>query len=190
MLIAAAMATSIAFGQRKPEANVKALTVCEVMGDFSRYADRVVALVGRMERSVSLIDHYEFLSQDRCEHPIITHGHKFRNRIQIWTDWEEGMPKPPTETPKLDVAQVAAKLSAIRKTTSLGSHGEPGIDGSRRVVPNEWALVYGRIIKLPRFDEDCGSEGCGGDDVPLAIIAESHQVRRLQGDGTLLPDHQ
>jgi hypothetical protein len=55
-------------------------------------------------------------------------------------------------------------------------------------VPNEWAVVYGRIIRLPNLDKDCGAKGCGGDDVPLMIIAEPHNVYSLRGDGTLLPD--
>ena len=96
------------------------LTVCEVLGDVNRYADTAVAVVGRMERSVSLIDHYEFLSQDRCEHPAITRGHTWSNKIQIWADWEEGMPRPPSDGAKLQAAVLAAKLSFVRRTTRLG----------------------------------------------------------------------
>ena len=55
---------------------VKVLTVCEVLGNVADYADTGVAVVGRMERSVGLIDQAEFLSQDRCERPVITHGQR------------------------------------------------------------------------------------------------------------------
>ena len=144
-----------------------------------------VAVVGRMERSVSLIDHYEFLSQDTCEHPVVTHGHVWSDKIQIWVNWEEGMPKPPSERPKLQGPVVAAKLSVVRKTTKLGSHEEPRFkeDGhaNTTTVPNEWAVVYGRIVGSPRLDENCGSGGCGGDDVPLILIAQPSEVQPLSG---------
>jgi hypothetical protein len=47
------------------------------------------------------------------------------------------------------------------------------------MVPNEWALVYGRVVKTSRLDRDCGVDGCGGDDVPLAIIAKEQEVQKL-----------
>jgi len=66
------MTTGIIFGQQRPNGQAKVLTVCEVLGNLSRFADTVIAVVGRLERSVSLADHYGFRSQDRCEHPVIT----------------------------------------------------------------------------------------------------------------------
>jgi hypothetical protein len=181
----------IAVGQEKSDDRIQLRTVCEVLGDVNRFADTAVAVVGRMERSVSLIDHYEFLSQDRCEHPIITHGHVWSDKIQIWVKWEEGMPKPPSGRPKLQGAVVAAKLSVVRKTTQLGSHQEPRFNGdvhpSTTTVPNEWAVVYGRIVRSPELAEDCGARGCGGDDVPLIILAEPSEVHPLRGDGKSLP---
>ena len=193
-MIAAMMTPGITFGQHQIEGHVQVLTVCEVLGDVNRYTNTAVAVVGRMERSVSVIDHYEFLSQDRCEHPAITHGHIWSNKIQIWADWEEGMPKPPSDGPKLQAAVLAAKLSVVRRTTKLGSHQEPRFkaDGhpSTAVVPNEWAIVYGRIVRSPRLDEDCGAGGCGGDDVPLIIIADPSEVHTLRGDGKPLPKDQ
>ena len=104
---------------------VKVLTVCEVLGDAAHYADTGVAVVVRMERSVGLIDHSEFLSQDRCEHPVITHGHVWSDKIQIWAAWEPGMPKPPSDRPKFERSVVAPKLLIVRKTTELGVHQEP-----------------------------------------------------------------
>ena len=158
---------------------------------LSRYHNRAVAVVGRVERTVSLIDHYEFLSQDRCEHPVVTHGHTWSNKIQIWAGWEEGMPKPPSDRPELKPSVLALRLSAVRRATELGTHQEPGINaiGNSIVytaVPNQWGLVYGRIAKNPDLDEDCGAGGCGGDDVPLVIIAEPYNVHELREDGTLL----
>lgn len=83
-IIAAMMTTGITVGQQKSDDQVKVLTVCEVLGDVTHHADTAVAVVGRMERSVSRIDHYEFLAQDRCEHPVVTHGHVWSDKVQIW----------------------------------------------------------------------------------------------------------
>jgi hypothetical protein len=44
----------------------KVVTVCEVIGNVTQYRDHAVVIVGRMDRSVSVIDHYEFLAQDGC----------------------------------------------------------------------------------------------------------------------------
>jgi hypothetical protein len=168
------------FGQGKAMDKPALVTVCEVLGNVNRYANADVAIVGRMERSVSVVDHSEFLSQDRCQRPLITHGHTFPNRIQILTDWEEGMPKPPDDSPVLERARILTKLAEVRKTTQLGFHSEPQFDATGKphtaVVPNEWVLVYGRLVKTPRLDEDCGVRGCGGDDVALVIIARAEEV--------------
>lgn len=190
VLLAVVMSTSITFGQQKPASRVKVLNVCEVLSDVNRYVGTAVAIVGRMERSVSLIDHSEVLSQDHCEHQVITHGHTWANKIQVWTDREEGMPKPPGDRPKLERAAIAAKLSAIRKTTTLGSHQEALFNADGRpttiAVPDQWAVVYGRIVRSPRLNKDCSADGCGGDDVPLILVAVPAEVHVLEADGTLV----
>jgi len=193
-LIAVALTAGIAFGQQSSHVQVRVLTVCEVVADLNRCAGNAVAVVGRMERSVSLTDHSEFLSQDRCEHPVVTHGHVWLDKIQIRADWETGMQEPPSDRPRLKESLVAAKLIIVRRTTELGSHDEPQfrVEGHSVVytgiaaTPNEWAVVYGRIVKLPKLEEDCGSGGCGGDDVPLMIVAEPYNVRRIAKDGLAL----
>jgi hypothetical protein len=86
-----------------------------------------------MERSVSLVDRNEWLSQDRCEHPIANNGHIWPNKIQILDYWEEGMPKPPRDRWRLDRASVAAKLTLVRKTTKLGSYLEPQLKADGHV---------------------------------------------------------
>jgi hypothetical protein len=192
------MTTGITVAEQRSDGQVKVLTVCEVLGNVTQYADTAVAVVGRMERSVSLTDHYEFLSQDRCQHPVITHGHVWSDKIQIWTAWEAGMPKPPSDRPKLERSVLAAKLVVTRKTTKLGFHQEPRFKANgdsivytdTAAAPNEWAAVYGRIVRMPDLDEDCGAGGCGGDNVPLAIIAEPSDVHRLTEDGRPLPEHE
>ena len=193
-LIAVMMTTGIIVGQQRSKGQVR-LTVCEVLGNVTHYADTAVAVVGRMERSASLTDHYEFLSQDRCEHPVITHGHTWSDKIQVWAAWEAGMPKPPSDRPKLERSVVASKLSILRKTTKLGSHqalqfkadGHSIVYSHSAKVPHEWAVVYGRIVRAANLSEDCGAEGCGGDNVPLIIIAEPYNIRGLRDDATPLP---
>lgn len=196
--MAVIMTTGIAVGQQRSKGQVKVLTVCEVLGNVTHYADTAVAVVGRMERSVSLIDHYEFLSQDRCPHPVITHGHVWSNKIQIWTASEPRMPKPPGDRPKLEESVLAAKLLVVRQTTKLGFQQEPRFKAEGRSIvythtaaaPNEWAAVYGRIVRVLNLNEDCGAGGCGGDNVPLVIIAESSNVHRLAEDGRRLPENE
>ena len=55
-------------------------------------------------------------------------------------------------------------------------------------LPNNWAIVYGRIIRVSNLNQNCGAGGCGGDDVPLVIIAEPFNVHRLAEDSTPLPE--
>jgi hypothetical protein len=148
-----------------------------------------VAVVGRMEQSVSVIDHSEYLSEEQCRHPITTNGHAWLNKIQIWTESEPG--PPPSDIPRLDTKAVASKLSHIRKTTAVGSHQEPGFSSTGQInfgsVPNDWATVYGRVVRSPRLSENCGPSGCGGDDVPLIILADPKNIRLIKPDGSPLP---
>jgi hypothetical protein len=111
----------------------------------------------------------------------------------IWTLPEEGMPNPPTDTPKLAPTALAAKLRVVQTTTTLGTHREPRMStrgpATEVDVANEWSVVYGRIVRSPSLDEDCGPNGCGGFDVPLIIVARPDQVQKIRDDGTrLLPD--
>ena len=82
------LVADVAAGQQTSGTRVQVLTVCEVLGNMDRYAGAAIVIVGRMESSVSLIDHYEFLSQDHCERPVMTHGHVWSNKIHTggWFD--------------------------------------------------------------------------------------------------------
>jgi len=182
------LVASIAAGQQGSDSRVKVLTVCEVLDDLDRYADTNIAIVGRMLYSVSVIDHYEFLSQDHCKRAVITHGHVWSNEIQVWTFLEPGMPRPPGDKPELAQAEITAKLTEVRKTTKLGTHTEPGLDARGRPnaasMPNNWAVVYGRLVRSPRLNEDCGPSGCGGRNVPLIVLAQPDQVHILSTAGS------
>jgi hypothetical protein len=77
-------------------------------------------------------------------------------------------------------------------TTYLGFHLEPQFKADGHVyaqsaaVPNQWAIVYGRVVRALNLNDDCGGRGCGGDNVPLVIIAEPYNVHRLAEDSTLM----
>jgi hypothetical protein len=126
-VIAMMLATGVTVGQQKSDSRVKVLTVCEILGDMKRYTDSAMTVVGRMERSVSLIDHYEFLSQDRCEHPVITHGHVWLDKIQTWRAWAAASPGA-TERQAEIQRQLFAKEEVLRSQSAAGSapQGKPG----------------------------------------------------------------
>lgn len=188
--MALAFTTGAAAGQQG-HAPVKLLTVCEVLADNQRFAGRAVAVVGRLESIIGLIDRSDFLSQDACDHPVTTHGHIWANKILVWSGWEEGMPKPPPTKFEPDPSILARKILEVRQTTELGSHQTPHFKIEGRSLrydgivstPNDWAVIYGRLMRMPRLSENCAIEGCGGDDVPLAIIAVPDNIQILSADG-------
>jgi hypothetical protein len=174
----------------------KVVTVCEVLGNPNHYRDSVVAVVGRLDRSISLIDHYGHLAEDRCEKPVVTKGYVWPHTILIWSGGEDGLPKPPSDKPELDQILVAKQLSAVRQHTQLGVHKEPQFkqkEGSITFshfadVPNQWAIVYGRVIGSPNLSrEPCNNDeiGCRGFmGAPMAIIVEPQNIQVLNEDRT------
>ena len=175
----------------------KVVTVCEVLGNPNQYRDSVVAVVGRLYRSVSLIDSYEMLTQDQCGKPIATKGFVWPNEILILSDSEDGMPKAPTDEPNMDHELVAKQLAVVRETTKLGVHKVPTFkqkDGSityssEGEAPNQWVIVYGRVVGSPNLgkeacdDDEIGCEGFMG--APMAIIVEPKNIHVLNEDGKL-----
>lgn len=105
------------------------------------------------------------------------------------------MPHPPSERPDLDHSNVAANLSTVRKTTKLGTHKEPAFkaedheirDTGEADVPNQWAVVYGRVVFVPNLTEKRGGPGCGGFDVPVILMATPFNVHGVRGDGSFVP---
>jgi hypothetical protein len=101
---------------------IHVVMVCEVFSELKRLGNSTVALVGRMEMIGGLIDHYEFVSQEHCDKPLVTQGSVWPTKVLILPYWEEGMPKHPTDESELDRAALAEKLSVVRKNTTLGFH--------------------------------------------------------------------
>jgi len=157
-------------GLRASDNPVKMLTVCEVFADVDHYAGNAIAIIGRMESSVSLIDHYEFLSQDHCKRRIVAHGHVWPGKIQVWTfSMEEGMPKPPTDKPTLDRAVVAAKLATVVRLPSS-------------VLAMSQAEIC-EDVPAPRWCQTNGSSYTGGSSGPhilMRIAAEAYVVGSMR----------
>ena len=193
------VSASVAVGQQRPSGQAKVLTVCEVLGDLTKYVDTAVIVVGRIERRASLIDQHTFLSQDRCEHPVITNGHVWLEMIEVLTPSPREKGETPSERPKLEQSIIAGKLSMVQKTTKLGVHMEPQFKADERShtilythtaeVPNSWGAIYGRIEGVAKLNKDCGPEGCGGDDQPALILAQPYNIHRLSEDGAPLSEN-
>jgi len=197
LVVAASLLAGVAYCQSNVLTGTKVVTVCDVIKNPSHYSGAPVAIVGRLERSVSFVDHYEFLAQDRCSRPIMTAGYLWPNRLWLCSDWAEGLPKAPKETPKFNKTYLSKKLSAVRKTTKLGVHQEPGFVGDSQTlrltgevdVPNEWVVVYGRVFDIPSLrDSDCDENGCAGFlSAPLVLMVEQYNILELKDDGTIRP---
>jgi len=154
------------------------VTVCEALRNVAAYKSTPVAVVGRLERSVSLQDSTEYLDQEDC-------GAGTATRILLWEDpAPEDGPEPPKDHPNLDQPVLVVKLAQIRKTTALGTHREPVYKKVQdRVifshfadVPNSWAVAYGRLVKIPEE---------GWDGVVFSLFVVRQNIRPLTGDGRL-----
>ena len=177
---------------------VKPVTVCDVLADLDRFSGRPIAIVGRLDCSWSLTDHTCHLAEHKCERPVATQGFVWPNKILLMEDWEEGMPKPPTENPEIESAALLQKLSLISQTTRLGFHKEPLFRGKDHTIiftrmaelKDMWSAVFGRLFATPNLKKDgCGDElGCGGfDGAPAAIIIKPGSIRTY--DDNEVPPH-
>lgn len=110
------------FGQPEPDQPVKPVTVCEVLGDLPKYSGKDVAIVGRLDCDIGLIDRTCFLTQDQCDQSIMTEAFVWPTKVWIVEYWDETIPMPPLGNPQIDVPKLIEKLSILRKTTKLGSH--------------------------------------------------------------------
>jgi len=163
----------------------KILTVCEVLANASQYRDAAIAIVGRLVRRVGTIDGFEFLTQDGCKKPVVTKKHIWPNELLISDLAESDLPQPPTVHPKLSTEIVANKLAAVRRSTRLGTHKEPIDSRKAAKVPNQWAVVYGRVFIPPNLGKEPCEIGSGGFiGAPMIIMSDSKNIRILSEDGT------
>ena len=192
LVVAFSVVTGL-FGQPEPDQPVKPVTVCEVLGDMPQYSGKDVAILGRLDCSISLIDRTCFLAQDQCERPITTEGHVWPSKILVADYWEEGMPKPPSGNPQIDEPSLIEKLLLLRKTTKLSLHKEPQFKPEGRTitftrfadVKDEWGIAYGKVFSTPKLKKDnCGDEmGCGGfHGAPVGLIINPNSLRSFKDE--------
>jgi hypothetical protein len=194
----AALAISISvlpcmFGQPNSDRPAKPVTVCEVLSDLPKYSGKDVAILGRLDCDIGLIDRTCFLAQDQCERPITTEGYDWPTKLLVGDYWEEGMPKPPSGNPQIDELTLIEKLSLLRKTTKLGLHKEPQFKTEGRTITfshfadlkDEWGIAYGRIFSTPKLKKDnCDDAvGCGGfHGAPAGLIIGSDGLRSFKDE--------
>ncbi|HZU24775.1 MAG TPA: hypothetical protein VFA04_04595 [Bryobacteraceae bacterium] len=185
--MAVLFAPGVTSGQPPAETRVPILTVCEVLADHERYAAHPVAVVGRLQSIVGVIDGYDFLAQDKCERPIRRDNRTLPNKMLVGFYPDEWMPQPPTDRPSLDFSGVRDKLIKVQRTTRLGFHKEYGFSGARR-VPNTWAVIYGRIVSPPKPGQKGYNPGPQHflSDAPLVILTKPYNMHILDAGGTLV----
>ena len=178
---------------------LKPMTVCEALAGRKKLGNKPVAIVGRIDCGISLIDRVCFLTEERCEQPVVTGGHAWPNKVVIVDYWEEGMPKLPPVAPEIDQSTLLKKLAKIRKTTTLGMHKEPRFKTAGTTlsfshfvdVKDQWGLAYGLFFTPPNLRKSgCGDEvGCGGfDGAAAALITAPNSIRKLNAEGKATPE--
>jgi hypothetical protein len=102
-------------------------TVCEILGDLTRFQTTPVAALGRY----SFREQGRWLSEQGCE------GSSLTPMIWLTEDGKEG-PRAP-DSFEIDAATLNRKFEDLRKHTALGKFrfGSPDYD--------RWAVVYGRV---------------------------------------------
>lgn len=178
-------------------AQVKIVAVCEVLADIKEYGNTNIAVVGRLDVVGGIIDHYQYVSQDNCDQPLTTQGYVWPSKILIWPFRQKGLPSPPTDQPALGHQLLAEKLSAVLKTTTLGTRREFSRindqgDPVETTVQNQAVVVYGHTFTAPDVasldvaTQPCKEVECRGftGKAPMVIVVESKNVRPLNEDGT------
>ena len=94
----------------RENAQVKVVTVCEVLADLKEYGNSNIAVVGRLDLVGGIIDHYQYVSQDQCDQPLTTQGFVWPSKILIWPYRQKGLPNPPTDQPVLNHQLLAENL--------------------------------------------------------------------------------
>jgi hypothetical protein len=172
--------------------SVKIVTVCEVLAGLPDYGNSIVAVVGRLDVVGGIIDRYQYVSQDHCEQPLATQGFVWPSKILIWPYRQKDLPDPPTLRPALDHELLFEKLSAVLKTTTLGtrrefSHIDEDGNPVEMTVQNQGVVVYGHTFTSPDVTtQPCKGDACKGftGKAPLVIVVDSKNIRTLNDDGS------
>jgi len=139
--------------------------VCEVLAEVNRYADSAV-LWSADGASVSLLT-VSVLVEDKCEHRDHAMEHVWSNKIRFGLFGERNAkPRVQSSTRTIncgcevrcrstdhEIGHSRRSLLQERTGTRLCTRGQ-------KLMTYEWAVVYGRIARMPRLSEDCGAEGC------------------------------
>ena len=102
-------------------------TVCEILGDLSKFQASPVAALGRY----SFREQGRWLSEQACE------GSSLPPMLFLNEDGKEGPPTPGSF--EIDAATLNRKFEELRKHTTLGKFRFGSSDYDR------WAVVYGRV---------------------------------------------
>lgn len=103
---------------------IPVVTVCEVLANLQSYNGKYIAIVARLAET----DHGGWLSEDRCEHKLMTGRYVWSNVI-----WLEPYPSsPPQLTSKLDIQskEVKEKLKQVVERSGLRK-------------TDQWVLIHG-----------------------------------------------
>src|SRR5579862_5764358 len=128
---------------------VKPVTVCEVLSNPQNFGDKPVAIVGRLDCTFS-IENSCYLVEDRCGQPFVSDGKTWPNKIWI----EFVFPAAPKSNVEIGPSALSDCISAVRKSTSLGTHRVMLLKSKDGVLvpdrwsdqPDEWGVAYGRIL--------------------------------------------
>lgn len=138
-------------------AKLRPVTVCEVLEHLDFYNDKMIAVVGRF--SSNAFDG-AWLSEGVCDAKVRPRDSNWPYAIFIGCF--NGKEPPRVHVLQVDRDALQAKLSKLRRTTSLGYYHplilpKPGLEGNAteetqaagKQVKEHWAVIYGRVSSAP-----------------------------------------
>lgn len=116
-------------------------TVCEVLTNPWLFNGKNLVLIGRSSYSI----HGRSLSEDDCNPPVITAGHKWPNSIYLECCYKPA-PNLPSGTLMLDRVRLAEKVKRLRQTTPLKVEKAFCLNPPRLCdARQQWGVAYGRL---------------------------------------------
>jgi hypothetical protein len=140
---------------------VKPATVCEVLADTKRFQGKPVAVLGRLD-CIFTFESACYLVEDRCDRPSVSDDHTWPNKI--WLQFI--FPATPKSNVQIDAAVLDEKQALVRTSTKLGTHRVMLLKKKDGVLvldkwsdqPDEWAVVYGRILITKALQHYSGAD--------------------------------